>query len=73
VLRTLEEALADRERQDVEFKESLALANDAARALVGFANSQGGQVFFGVTDAGQPKGGSVGRKTIEDLGDKLDR
>jgi hypothetical protein len=73
MLLTLDEALADPERQDSEFKTSTAETSDAAQALVGFANSRGGQVFFGVTDDRVPIGIELGRRTVEDLGDKLDK
>lgn len=72
VLLTLDEALADRERQDTEFKKSTAEWAAAAQALVGFANSRGGQVFFGVTDAGVVQGIEVGGSAVEDLSTNLD-
>ena len=62
----------DRERQDVEFKETTRLAAGAAHALAGFANSRGGHVFFGITDKRVIKGQDVGDDTIEKLISNLD-
>jgi len=67
MLMTLEEALRDRERQYTEFKESRASVNEAAKTLVGFANSRGGQVFFGVTDEGGVRGIDIQGQAVENL------
>lgn len=60
---TLEEV----EGQSVEFKTSLAEEADGIQALVAFANSRGGTVFFGVRDDGTVAGVDVGANTVENL------
>jgi hypothetical protein len=64
---SLDELLGNGEGQTVEFKESTSLTAQAAQTLVAFANSQGGQVLFGVSDDGRPVGVHVGKRSIEDL------
>jgi len=45
-----EAIIASDERQRVEFKKSLALVKDCAKAAVAFANAGGGLIFVGVDD-----------------------
>jgi hypothetical protein len=52
------------ESQTVEFKASLSLQKEAIQAMVAFANSQGGWLFFGVTDDRQLKGVEIGANTL---------
>lgn len=73
MLRILDQALQEGEGQYLEFKESTALTSKAAQALVSFANAQGGQVFFGVTDQGKPIRVQIGKNTIEELIGELER
>lgn len=55
------------ESQTVEFKTSLALQAKGIQTMVAFANSQGGWLFFGVTDDGTRKGVQIGTNTLERL------
>jgi ATP-dependent DNA helicase RecG len=57
------------ESEIVEFKESF---NDSALEAVGaFSNAGGGTVFIGVTDQGQAIGLQIGKKTIEDMANRI--
>nr|NIN68153.1 hypothetical protein [Anaerolineae bacterium]NIN98244.1 hypothetical protein [Anaerolineae bacterium]NIQ81171.1 hypothetical protein [Anaerolineae bacterium] len=57
------------ESQTVEFKESLTSSakRKAIEAMVAFANSEGGWLFFGVTNDGVLKGVQIGGDTLEKL------
>ena len=63
------------EGQTVEFKESLGMGGSLAgiQAMVAFANSDGGRVFFGIRDDATVKGVQVGPKTLEDLATEISR
>jgi hypothetical protein len=55
------------EGQTVEFKASFAQQDDGIQTLVGFANSRGGSLYFGVKDDGTVLGADVGTNTLEQL------
>ena len=55
------------ESQTVEFKKSTAEKDRACRTLCAFPNSQGGQLFFGITPAGKLVGQTVTDRTLEEL------
>ncbi len=55
------------ESQTLEFKESLGLRAAGTRSLVAFANRDGGNVLFGVTNDGTLRGVTVGDTTLENL------
>jgi len=51
------------ESEAVEFKSSFD--REAIETLVAFANTRGGKVFIGVTDAGDIKGVAIGKETLQ--------
>ncbi|KKK95233.1 hypothetical protein LCGC14_2674890, partial [marine sediment metagenome] len=61
------------ESQTMEFKESLAQGtqSEAIKAMVAFANGQGGRVFFGVKDNGRARGVHIGGNTLEQLANRI--
>ena len=54
--RELQLILKEGEEYKIEFKESL---NNLDKEMVAFANSSGGRIFLGITDAGKVKGVSI--------------
>ncbi len=63
------EFLAHGESERVEFKESF---NDEALEVIGaFANASGGTLFIGVSDSGKITGLQIGKKTIEDIANRI--
>lgn len=54
--RELQLILEEGEGYKIEFKESL---NNLDKEMVAFANSSGGRIFLGITDAGKVKGVSI--------------
>ncbi len=69
----LYEIILSGEGQTVEFKESLAQGtqSEAIKAMVAFANGQGGRVFFGVKDNGRARGVHIGENTLERLANRI--
>ncbi len=59
------------EGQHVEFKASFSADNEAIESLCAFANSEGGNVLVGVSDAGAVVGASLGKNTLENFANKL--
>lgn len=59
------------EGQHTEFKTSFAEQDEAIRSLCAFTQAEGGSVFFGVRDAGDIVGVTIGRNTIENFATKL--
>jgi len=55
------------EGETLEFKLSLAEAREIIKTVCAFANTRGGVIIVGVSDRGEIKGVSIGKKTIEDL------
>lgn len=66
--------LHDGENETVEFKTRLVNQKILERLLIGFANSQGGLILFGVEDDGKVIGITVSEKekiSIKEFGDKI--
>ena len=59
------------ESEALEFKETTGTRREAAMTLCAFLNQRGGQVLFGVTQAGVVVGQQVSERTIEELSAEL--
>lgn len=57
------------ESELVEFKESFG--EKVLETLSSFSNSRGGTIFIGVTDTGEICGANVGKKTLEDISNRI--
>ena len=55
------------ESEKVELKPSLSQLNEIVETIVGFANTQGGKIFIGISNAGDIIGIEIGKSTIEKL------
>ncbi len=55
------------ESEKVELKPSLSQLNEIVETVAGFANSQGGKVFIGVSNRGEIIGLEIGKSTLEKL------
>ena len=55
------------ESETLELKQSLAKVREIIETVCAFANTKGGTIIVGVSDKGEIKGVSIGKKTIEDL------
>ena len=58
---------ASGESETLEFKATTGTRREAAMTVCAFLNQRGGQVLFGVTDAGVVVGQQVSERTIEEL------
>ena len=61
------------ESETLEFKETTGTRRKAAMTVCAFLNQNGGQVLFGVTQAGVVVGQQVGERTVEELSAELRR
>jgi len=60
------------ENENIEFKESLAQLDKGIKSLASMLNRNGsGKVYFGVDDNGNPIGYMVGKKTLDDIKDRI--
>ena len=59
------------ESETLEFKETTGTRREEAMTVCAFLNQRGGQVLFGVTQAGTVVGQQVGERTIEELSAEL--
>lgn len=71
--RSLSDALPTKESHFVEFKRSIDLYREGAKAIVAFANAHGGDLFFGIEPDGQVTGVDVGSNTLERLAADLEQ
>ena len=62
---------ASGESETLEFKETTGTRREGTRTVCAFLNQRGGQVLFGVTQAGVVVGQQVGERTIEELSAEL--
>jgi len=63
------ELIAYDESETVEFKESFG--DEALETIGAFSNAKGGYLFIGVKDSGEICGLSVGKKTLEDMANRI--
>jgi len=59
------------ESESLEFKPSLSQTKDIVETISAFSNTKGGSIIIGVDDKGKVIGVSLGKKTIEDLANKI--
>ena len=59
------------ESEKIELKSSLTEWRDIVITLCAFANKKGGTVIVGVNDRGEPLRLTIGKKTLEDLANKI--
>ena len=55
----------------MEFKESLSDWREIIKTISAFSNTKGGVVLIGITDKGRIKGLQIGKKTLEDLANRI--
>jgi ATP-dependent DNA helicase RecG len=63
--------IESKESQTLEFKPSLSNLNEIVKSLCGFANTKGGRILVGVSNAGRITGVNIGKDTIERLTNKI--
>jgi ATP-dependent DNA helicase RecG len=61
--------IATGESETVEFKESFV--DEALETIGAFANARGGILFIGVKDSGDVLGVQVGKKSLEDIANRI--
>ena len=61
------------ESERLEFKATTGARREAAMTVCAFLNQGGGQVLFGITEAGAVVGQQVGERTIEEVSEELGR
>lgn len=66
---TLSDLLSLGESETIEFKESFG--DSAIEAIGSFANARGGLLIVGVNDFGDILGISIGKKTVEDISNRI--
>ncbi len=57
------------ENEKVEFKEKFD--RETIETISAFANTSGGVILIGVTDEGKIKGIDIGKKTLEDIANRI--
>jgi len=70
-MQNLVEIIARGESEKVEFKASLSEEREIMETICGFSNTAGGIILVGVNDNGEIVGVETGRKTIDDLLNKI--
>jgi ATP-dependent DNA helicase RecG len=70
-LRTLELLVFEGESDGLEFKKSTGGLKGGMESLCGFLNGRGGQVLFGVTDAGKIVGQDISDHTLQVLASEI--
>ena len=59
------------EGERLEFKRSLSESREILETICAFANAKGGLILIGVDDNGEPVGVEVGRRTLENLENRI--
>ena len=67
----LSKLIGSSESTTVEWKKSLAEMKEIIETVTAFANTEGGCIFIGVSDAGKILGVQIGKGTIEDLVNRI--
>lgn len=67
----LKELIQRGESEVSEFKESVGEWKETIQTISAFANTQGGTLLIGIDDEGEMLGIQIGKKTIEDLANKI--
>lgn len=68
-LERLFDLIAIGESESVEFKESFG--DEALQTIGAFANAYGGVIFIGIEDSGKICGLKIGKKTLEDIANRI--
>ena len=68
-LSAFKKAVSTGESETVEFKESFG--EDALEAIGAFSNTRGGHLFIGIADNSSLKGVQIGKKTLEDIANRI--
>lgn len=63
--------IQDDESEILEFKESAGEWKAIIKTISAFANTRGGTVVVGISDNGDILGVRIGKKTVEDLANKI--
>jgi len=59
------------ESTTIEWKQSLAEMKEIIETVVAFANTEGGKIFIGVSNNGEPVGVAIGKGTLENLANQI--
>jgi len=59
------------ESDTVEFKQSTGETREIVETVSAFANTQGGTILIGVTNAGEVPGLALGKDTLESLANRI--
>jgi ATP-dependent DNA helicase RecG len=59
------------ESETVEFKKSLGEWKEIVETACAFANTDGGKIYVGISNSGNPLGVNIGKDTIEDITNKI--
>jgi len=70
-MQKLTEFIARGESEKVEFKTSLSEEREILETICSFSNTSGGTILVGVNDNGEIVGVEIGKKTVEDLLNKI--
>lgn len=65
--KNIKKIISPAESTTVEWKQSLAEKDDIIKTIAAFANTEGGKIFVGVSDAGELKGIALGKGAIENF------
>lgn len=66
---TVLDLISSGESETIEFKKSFA--DEALETIGAFANTRGGILFIGVQDSGEIIGIQIGKKTLEDIANRI--
>ena len=67
----IQEIIKKGESETLEFKKSIGEWKEIIKTVSAFSNTKGGYIFIGISDKGKVIGVQVGKKTIEDLTNKI--
>ncbi len=67
----IEDLIKEGESETVEFKPSLSQIDKIIESISAFSNTKGGRVLIGVSDKGEVLVVDIGKRTIENLANKI--
>jgi len=67
----LKKLIPQGEAETLEFKKSAGEWKEIIKTISAFGNTRGGNIYIGISDQGKISGIQIGRKTIEDLVNKI--
>jgi len=71
MLKNIKNLIKQKESENLEFKSSLSESKETIQTISAFANKKGGKIIIGVSPSGEILGLQIGKKTIEDLANKI--